>query len=254
MPARYRHRGIAAVLFAAAMLAAALIAAPSRADGLLEMTVDTVGANQGYRTETAVRLENAEGLEAIRLTVRYDPAALTLEEATAGDMIGSDGVTEINAYDSGSVQFAFACPYGLQEGSGELLTLSFTLTSETGSAVTVSDCQAWKYTRENGEERMYLTLTNGGVYAEPNGSVPAPAYSTWVPETPTPSPVPTETPVPAEPETPEMSPAPHAVPFGNDPEALRETILKAGIALAALLVVLVAVYVVLRIRGRGRDD
>lgn len=216
----------------------------------IAVSVSTVTAAKGEQAVVTIHADHLQGMDSIQFHVNYDAAQLKLAAHPEPGAQLSKGVAYSNTEKNGLIVFAYASAEGLS-GNCDILSITFDVIEEQGSAVTLSDVLVSRVDEVKNQSKVYITLQDGGVMV--NGSVlPEPVVTPWPVETPTPTPEPT--PVP----TPEPTPDPTAVPLTQEPlvptavPAPVETgdddsagMLTWLIVAAAVLVVLLVVLVVL---------
>lgn len=206
----------------------------ANAEGEVALTVDTAASADGQAV-VCVHAANADRIDSLQFRVNYDPAVLRLTaEPQAGDWLGG-ALHAANTDTAGTVAFAFASAEGLS-GEGTVLSLTFAVVGESGSAVTLTDVLASRVDEALGQQKAFVTVADGGVTVG-DAPLPAPVVTPWPVETPTPTPEPTPEPTPTP--TPTVVPSPTAAPepqqpFGEVGSAVQLVI--GGILLAVLLV------------------
>ena len=161
--------------------------------------VDTVGAESGKDVDVSVLLGNCDGVDSVQFDLNYDADALKLVSVTFGGLFSA---SEYNDAEAGRVRVACANALGLTH-AGTLLTLRFTATGETGSAVTVTNAIVTRVDANYVQSIAFASAENGGVTIG-GASLPAAKVTPWIPATATPTPSPTPTPT----NTPTPSPTP----------------------------------------------
>lgn len=218
-----------------------VVSAASLAEGEVALTVDTVQAEAEGQAVVTIMAENAVTLDSLQFRVNYDQQALRLAaEPVAGEPL-ADGIAVTNTDTAGVVGFAFACADGLA-ADGTVLTLTFDVLDETGSAVVLTDVLATTVDAALEQHKAYVTLENGGVAVGEDGQVPDPVVTPWPVETPTPTPTPIPTATPA----PTATPTPTSPVLPGTDRPIDLPMLGIG---ALLLVTLVALLVALAVRN-----
>ena len=215
-----------------------VVSAASLAEGEVALTVDTVQAEAEGQAVVTIMAENAVTLDSLQFRVNYDQQALRL----AGEPL-ADGIAVTNTDTAGVVGFAFACADGLA-ADGTVLTLTFDVLDETGSAVVLTDVLATTVDAALEQHKAYVTLENGGVAVGEDGQVPDPVVTPWPVETPTPTPTPT--PIPTATPAPTATPTPTSPVLPGTDRPIDLPMLGIG---ALLLVTLVALLVALAVRN-----
>ena len=151
--------------------------------------VDTVSGESGADVDVPVLLGNCVGVDSVQFDLNYDADALTLVSVTFGGLFSA---SEYNAAEAGRVRVACANALGLTQ-AGTLLTLRFTATGETGSAIAITNAIVTRVDANYVQSPALAAAENGGVTA---GTAPLPEakVTPWVPATPTPTPTPEPTP------------------------------------------------------------
>lgn len=226
IPGRTRALRAAAALLVSLLCAAPLTAA--RAAGEVALTVDTAqAAAAGEQVALSVHAADALTVDSLQFRINYDAAALRLvDEPAVGEALAG-GIAISNTETAGVVGFAFACADGLS-ADGTLVTLTFEVLSQTGSAVVLTDVLATTVDAARVQHKAYVTLQNGGVAVGEGAAVPEPVVTPW----------PVETPVP--------TPAPQGAPPGG------YLLLLLGALLIAVLTALLITLAVRRARARKR--
>lgn len=220
-----------------------VVSAASLAEGEVALTVDTVQAEAEGQAVVTITAENAVTLDSLQFRVNYDQQALRLAaEPVAGEPL-ADGIAVTNTDTAGVVGFAFACADGLA-ADGTVLTLTFDVLDETGSAVVLTDVLATTVDAALEQHKAYVTLENGGVAVGEDGQVPDPVVTPWPVETPTPTPTPT--PIPTATPAPTATPTPTSPVLPGTDRPIDLPMLGIG---ALLLVTLVALLVALAVRN-----
>ena len=215
-----------------------VVSAASLAEGEVALTVDTVQAEAEGQAVVTIMAENAVTLDSLQFRVNYDQQALRL----AAEPL-ADGIAVTNTDTAGVVGFAFACADGLA-ADGTVLTLTFDVLDETGSAVVLTDVLATTVDAALEQHKAYVTLENGGVAVGEDGQVPDPVVTPWPVETPTPTPTPT--PIPTATPAPTATPTPTSPVLPGTDRPIDLPMLGIG---ALLLVTLVALLVALAVRN-----
>ncbi len=130
-----------------------------------------------------------------------------------------------NTDEPGTIVFAFASAEGLTQ-DGVILTLTFEVLSETGSAILLTDVLITTVDAALLQHKAFVTLENGGVAVGEEGQVPAPLVTPWPVETPTPTPTPTPSPTPTP--TPAPTPSPTPTPTDDVIEEIPDPIIPGG--------------------------
>lgn len=246
IPGRTRVLRAAAALLVSLLCAAPLTAA--RAAGEVALTVDTAhAAAAGEQVALSVHAADALTVDSLQFRINYDAAALRLvDEPAVGEALAG-GIAISNTETAGVVGFAFACADGLS-ADGTLVTLTFEVLSQTGSAVVLTDVLATTVDAARVQHKAYVTLQNGGVAVGEGAAVPEPVVTPWPVETPVPTPAPTPaptaTPIPSPTPAPVLPPAPEGAPPGG------YLLLLLG---ALLIAVLTALLITLAVR-RARQE
>lgn len=247
IPGRTRALRAAAALLVSLLCAAPLTAA--RAAGEVALTVDTAhAAAAGEQVALSVHAADALTVDSLQFRINYDAAALRLvDEPAVGEALAG-GIAISNTETAGVVGFAFACADGLS-ADGTLVTLTFEVLSQTGSAVVLTDVLATTVDAARVQHKAYVTLQNGGVAVGEGAAVPEPVVTPWPVETPVPTPAPTPaptaTPIPSPTPAPVLPPAPEGAPPGG-------YLLLLGALLIAVLTALLITLAVRRTRARKR--
>lgn len=248
IPGRIRALRAAAALLVSLLCAAPLTAA--RAAGEVALTVDTAqAAAAGEQVALSVHAADALTVDSLQFRINYDAAALRLvDEPAVGEALAG-GIAISNTETAGVVGFAFACADGLS-ADGTLVTLTFEVLSQTGSAVVLTDVLATTVDAARMQHKAYVTLQNGGVAVGEGAAVPEPVVTPWPVETPVPTPAPTPaptaTPIPSPTPAPVLPPAPEGAPLGG------YLLLLLGALLIAVLTALLITLAVRRARARKR--
>lgn len=248
IPGRTRALRAAAALLVSLLCAAPLTAA--RAAGEVALTVDTAqAAAAGEQVALSVHAADALTVDSLQFRINYDAAALRLvDEPAVGEALAG-GIAISNTETAGVVGFAFACADGLS-ADGTLVTLTFEVLSQTGSAVVLTDVLATTVDAARVQHKAYVTLQNGGVAVGEGAAVPEPVVTPWPVETPVPTPAPTPaptaTPIPSPTSAPVLPPAPEGAPPGG------YLLLLLGALLIAVLTALLITLAVRRARARKR--
>lgn len=248
IPGRTRVLRAAAALLVSLLCAAPLTAA--RAAGEVALTVDTAqAAAAGEQVALSVHAADALTVDSLQFRINYDAAALRLvDEPAVGEALAG-GIAISNTETAGVVGFAFACADGLS-ADGTLVTLTFEVLSQTGSAVVLTDVLATTVDAARVQHKAYVTLQNGGVAVGEGAAVPEPVVTPWPVETPVPTPAPTPaptaTPIPSPTPAPVLPPAPEGAPPGG------YLLLLLGALLIAVLTALLITLAVRRTRARKR--
>lgn len=248
IPGRTRALRAAAALLVSLLCAAPLTAA--RAAGEVALTVDTAqAAAAGEQVALSVHASDALTLDSLQFRINYDAAALRLvDEPAVGEALAG-GIAISNTETAGVVGFAFACADGLS-ADGTLVTLTFEVLGQTGSAVVLTDVLATTVDAARVQHKAYVTLQNGGVAVGEGAAVPEPVVTPWPVETPVPTPAPTPaptaTPIPSPTPAPVLPPAPEGAPPGG------YLLLLLGALLIAVLTALLITLAVRRARARKR--
>ena len=160
IPGRTRALRAAAALLVSLLCAAPLTAA--RAAGEVALTVDTAqAAAAGEQVALSVHAADALTVDSLQFRINYDAAALRLvDEPAVGEALAG-GIAISNTETAGVVGFAFACADGLS-ADGTLVTLTFEVLGETGSAVVLTDVLATTVDAARVQHKAYVTLQNGG--------------------------------------------------------------------------------------------
>ena len=161
--------------------------------------VDTVDGVSGSDVDVSVLLGNCAGVDSVQFDLNYDADALKLVSVTFGELFSA---YDYNDAEAGRVRVACANALGLKQ-AGTLLTLRFTATSETGSAVTVTNAIVTRVDTDYVQSPAFASAENGGVTIG-SASLPAAKVTPWIPATATPTPSPEPTPT----NTPTPSPTP----------------------------------------------
>ena len=244
IPGRTRALRAAAALLVSLLCAAPLTAA--RAAGEVALTVDTAhAAAAGEQVALSVHAADALTVDSLQFRINYDAAALRLvDEPAVGEALAG-GIAISNTETAGVVGFAFACADGLS-ADGTLVTLTFEVLGETGSAVVLTDVLATTVDAARVQHKAYVTLQNGGVAVGEGAAVPEPVVTPWPVETPVPTPAPTPaptaTPIPSPTPAPVLPPAPEG----------GYLLLLLGALLIAVLTALLITRAVRRTRARKR--
>lgn len=151
--------------------------------------VDTVNGESGADVDVSVLLCNCVGVDSVQFDLNYDADALKLVSVTFGGLFSA---SEYNDAEAGRVRVACANALGLTQ-AGTLLTLRFTATGETGSAVTVTSAIVTRVDADYVQSPALASAEDGGVTIG-DTSLPAAKVTPWVPATPTPTPTPEPTP------------------------------------------------------------
>ena len=161
IPGRTRALRAAAALLVSLLCAAPLTAA--RAAGEVALTVDTAqAAAAGEQVALSVHAADALTVDSLQFRINYDAAALRLvDEPAVGEALAG-GIAISNTETAGVVGFAFACADGLS-ADGTLVTLTFEVLSQTGSAVVLTDVLATTVDAARVQHKAYVTLQIGGV-------------------------------------------------------------------------------------------
>lgn len=248
IPGRTRVLRVAAALLVSLLCAAPLTAA--RAAGEVALTVDTAhAAAAGEQVALSVHAADALTVDSLQFRINYDAAALRLvDEPAVGEALAG-GIAISNTETAGVVGFAFACADGLS-ADGTLVTLTFEVLGQTGSAVVLTDVLATTVDAARVQHKAYVTLQNGGVAVGEGAAVPEPVVTPWPVETPVPTPAPTPaptaTPIPSPTPAPVLPPAPEGAPPGG------YLLLLLGALLIAVLTALLITLAVRRARARKR--
>jgi len=171
----------------------------SHADGELAVRLSFGIANGevGDIVDVPVQLSECKSVDSVQLDINYDPAALSVVSITPGNLFPVEYCIT-NVAESGVVRLACACALGL-EGDGTLITIRFKILADTGSALTVTSRLGGREVTyidaDVNQLTAYLLIENGGVSVGA-GSVPLPAVTPWIPDSPTPIPSPTPTATP----------------------------------------------------------
>ena len=173
----------------------------SHADGELAVRLSFGIANGevGDIVDVPVQLSECKSVDSVQLDINYDPAALSVVSITPGNLFPVEYCIT-NVAESGVVRLACACALGL-EGDGTLITIRFKILADTGSALTVTSRLGGREVTyidaDVNQLTAYLLIENGGVSVGA-GSVPLPAVTPWIPDSPlpTPSPTPIDSPEP----------------------------------------------------------
>lgn len=248
IPGRTRALRAAAALLVSLLCAAPLTAA--RAAGEVALAVDTAqAAAAGEQVALSVHAVDALTVDSLQFRINYDAAALRLvDEPAVGEALAG-GIAISNTETAGVVGFAFACADGLS-ADGTLVTLTFEVLGQTGSAVVLTDVLATTVDAARVQHKAYVTLQNGGVAVGEGAAVPEPVVTPWPVETPVPTPAPTPaptaTPIPSPTPAPVLPPAPEGAPPGG------YLLLLLGALLIAVLTALLITLAVRRARARKR--
>lgn len=248
IPGRIRALRAAAALLVSLLCAAPLTAA--RAAGEVALAVDTAqAAAAGEQVALSVHAADALTVDSLQFRINYDAAALRLvDEPAVGEALAG-GIAISNTETAGVVGFAFACADGLS-ADGTLVTLTFEVLGQTGSAVVLTDVLATTVDAARVQHKAYVTLQNGGVAVGEGAAVPEPVVTPWPVETPVPTPAPTPaptaTPIPSPTPAPVLPPAPEGAPPGG------YLLLLLGALLIAVLTALLITLAVRRARARKR--
>lgn len=151
--------------------------------------VDTVNGESGADVDVSVLLGNCVGVDSVQFDLNYDADALKLVSVTFGGLFSANEYYDAEA---GRVRVACANALGLTQ-AGTLLTLRFTATGETGSAVTVTNAIVTRVDKDYVQSPAFTAAENGGVTIG-EAALPAAKVTPWVPATPTPTPSPEPTP------------------------------------------------------------
>ena len=222
---------------------------PALAEGEIGIQVGNTAIATDGRAVVNVTLSNCSGMDSIQFDIWYDANAAMLSDAAPGDLL-SGGTYAFNTDTAGKIRFAYASAEGLKEESGTAVVLTFATVQDSGTAVLISEAKASRYDGRsgNGQYKAFVTVENGGISATGSGSVPEPAVTPWIPETPTPSPEPSPEPT----EIPELQVTPDV------PEEKGNTRPSAIMGLAylsgGLAVVSFAAAAVVLLTGRRKDD
>lgn len=182
----------------ALLLVVVLLACPMTVlaeEDSIDIAVATVQAAAGAEEATvAVKLSNCASMDSIQLRINYDETAMRLTAVDTHGILDS-GLHVLNTEKVGLLILAFASAEGVRADEGTLIELQFTLVNEAGSAVTVSEALATRYDAETGvQSKAYVTVQDGGVTFQEDGTLPEARITPWIPETPAPTPEPTPEP------------------------------------------------------------
>lgn len=175
--------------------------AAAHADGELtvRLSVGNACGEVGDTVDVPVLLSGCKSVDSVQLDFNYDPAALSVVSVIPGELFPVEYCIT-NFAESGVVSLACACAQGLED-DGTLITIRFKILSDTGSALTVTSHiggrEVTYIDADINQLTAYLLIENGGVSVGA-GSVPLPAVTPWIPDSPlpTPSPTPTDSPEP----------------------------------------------------------
>ncbi len=243
-----KKRFFAATLAAILALMAGLV--PASAEEPVQLAVEQGTGAAGDTVTLNVTIDQCAGVDSLEFRLNYDPQALTLLRVDGGELLAG-GIYYSNIETKGLVRFAYAAKDGLTAG-GVVLSLHFTLTSDKGSAVILTDALCSSVDADYVQRPdVYVTLINGGI-SEGGAPIPAPLVTPWVPRTPeptpTPTPVPTDTPAPSVTPEPTLIPSPEPAQSGAGDESPLPVLLAA----LAAIVLLTVIMLLLSRRSRSR--
>jgi len=183
------------LLFLLALFCAAAVLPQAHAraeEASVMLQVDTVTGESGEEVDIPVLLGSCLGVDSVQLDLNYDAEAVSLVSVTFGGLFT---LSQYNDSEAGRVRIACASALGLNQ-AGALVTLRFTLTGESGSAVTITNAIVTRVDTDYNQSEALVSVENGGVTL---GGAPLPAakVTPWVPATPTPTPSPEPTPTPS---------------------------------------------------------
>lgn len=183
------------LLFLLALFCAAAVLPQAHAraeEASVMLQVDTVTGESGEEVDIPVLLGSCLGVDSVQLDLNYDAEAVSLVSVTFGGLFT---LSQYNDSEAGRVRIACASALGLNQ-AGALVTLRFTLTGESGSAVTITNAIVTRVDTDYNQSEALVAVENGGVTL---GSAPLPAakVTPWVPATPTPTPSPEPAPTPS---------------------------------------------------------
>ena len=195
------------------------------------LQIDTVAGESGGEVDIPVLLGSCLGVDSVQLDLNYDAEAVSLISVTFGGLFT---LSEYNDNQAGRVLIACASALGLNQ-AGVLVTLRFTLTGETGSAVTITNAIITRVDTDYNQSAALVAVENGGVTLG-NAPLPTAKVTPWIPATPTPSPSPVPTP------TPTLTPAPTPTTAVDAALALAQRIPAAAyIVTGALIFILILI-------------
>ena len=110
------------------------------------VSVESAETNAGKTVDVTLKIENNPGIEVMRFNIGYDSSAMTLQKATAGEVFGSENVTEGDLTKAPYTFFAINKELKDISTDGNLVTLTFLVkdTCAVGDyAITVTDMEAY---------------------------------------------------------------------------------------------------------------
>lgn len=215
---------------------------------IVRLSVGTADGAPGGQVVVSVLLENCAGVDSAQFDLNYDPAALSVAAVTPGDLFPPEYCVA-NFDEAGRIRVACASGPGLT-GGGALLTVTFDILSDAGSAVTLTSGIVTRVDADYNQTEAYVSIEDGGVSVDA-GEIPAALVTPWIPATPTPTPSPT--PVP--------TPVPEAQVIPDDASSAAPNVDEfkvaggpAAYAVVAALVLALIALIVFSVRNRRRDD
>lgn len=216
---------------------------------IVSVAVATVEGAKGDAVELPVSIDNCAGVDSFQCNLNYDAAALKIVSVTPGTVFPAEYcVTNVN--EAGRVRVAAIDATGLSEG-GDMLLLSCRVLADGGCAVTISEALVTTVDADYTQVKAYVSVTDGGIAA--GGTLPAPAATPWIPETPPPTPSPTPEPT-AQPEVVAVTDAPSdATPAPTFvPEPATASNLLPYIIVGVLSVLIAAAIVIVLVSSAGK--
>lgn len=232
------------LLILTALLFTVTLAVPARAlaeeEDSVRIQVDTVSGEKGDQVDLPVLLDDCTGVDSAQFDLNYDSSALEFVSMTPGDLFAAQ-YTVVNTDTPGRIRVACASALGLK-GAGTLMTLRFRLTTEIGSAVTLSNGIITRVDADYNQTTAFVSITDGGITVG-TAPMPSPVVTPWIPATPvpTPSPTPEATATPAASE-PQVS----STPSIASPDATQLTAttyyVGGGLLLAVVALAIIVLY------------
>lgn len=246
------------LLILTALLCACVLSRSSAlAEGeIVRLLVGTAEGEAGGAVEIPVLLSNCAGVDSAQFDLNYDPAALSVVSVTPGDLFPAEYCVA-NYDEAGRIRVACAIGPGLSASGGTILTVTFNVLGETGSALIITAPKGGAHTDEvisrvDADYRAsfaYVSLENGGVRVGAAG-VPAPLVTPWLPATPTPTPSPTPDLTPS-PEPVSQQPSGGSAAPGNSKSAAAGPISYVVVGVLTLALAALIVFTVLNRRRAG---
>ena len=189
-----KSRNLICLLLAVIMLLICVSGAV--AEGEVLLSVDVIDAEVDAEVEVAINISNASSIDSIQCNLNYDPLALEYLSDMPG-LLFQPEYCITNPDVPGCFRLAAASTYGLS-ADGVLLTITFKVLSDTGSAITLSDVEISRvkedYTQDKTRDLDFFMLTTDGGVSVDGKALPMPLATPWLAPTPPPTPEPTPEP------------------------------------------------------------